>query len=67
MQKKVNSLNVAVNTEIKKLRKQYSEAEDLIELYDEIDGKHKRATEEISRLLQVINSKDKEIKFLQKN
>lgn len=66
MSQKVIKLGAAVEKEKRALRKQYSEAEGLIELYDEIEGKHKRATEEISQLLRTIKEKDKEIAFLQK-
>lgn len=66
MSQKVIKLGTAVEKEKRALRKQYSEAEGLIELYDEIEGKYKRATEEISQLLRTIKEKDKEITFLQR-
>lgn len=66
MSQKVIKLGAAVEKEKRALRKQYSEAEGLIELYDEIDDKHKKATEEISRLNQVIATKDKVIEKLMK-
>lgn len=64
--KKMTKLGKEVAKEKKALRKQYSEAEGLIELYDEIDNKHKKATEEIARLTQVITTKDKVIEKLLK-
>lgn len=58
---KLVKLGTEVDNEKRKLRKQYSEAEGLIELYDEVDEKHKKATQEISRLNQVIAAKDNTI------
>lgn len=64
LSKKVSTLNNAVDKEIRKLRKQYSEAEDLINLYDELEGKYKNATKEISQLSQQLQDKEKAIKLL---
>lgn len=58
MLQKLTKLSTEVDNEKKKLRKKYSEAEGLIELYDEVDEKHKRATQEISRLNQVIAARE---------
>lgn len=66
MSQRMVKLGTAVDNEKKKLRKQYSEAEGLIELYDEVDEKHKKATQEISRLNQVIAAKDNTILTLLK-
>lgn len=66
MSQRMVKLGTAVDNEKKKLRKQYSEAEGLIELYDEVDEKHKKATQEISRLNQVIAVKDNTILTLLK-
>lgn len=66
MSQRMVKLGTAVNNEKKKLRKQYSEAEGLIELYDEVDEKHKKATQEISRLNQVIAARNSTIMTLLK-
>lgn len=66
MSQRMVKLGTAVENEKRKLRKQYSEAEGLIELYDEVDEKHKRATQEISRLNQIIAARDNTIKALVK-
>lgn len=66
MSQRLVKLGTEVDNEKRKLRKQYSEAEGLIELYDEIDEKHKKATQEISRLNQIIAARDNTIKALLK-
>lgn len=66
MSQKVAKLASDVGREVCKLRKKYSEAEGLIELYDEIDNKHKRATEEIGRLNIELSERDRTIEKLMK-
>lgn len=66
MLQKTTKLGEAVGKEVRKLRKQYSEAESLLELYDEIDNKHREASQEINRLNQELDSKDKIIEQLSK-
>ena len=66
MSQKIIKLGTEVDKEKRKLRKQYSEAEELFALYDEIAAKDQENKNEILRLQQTVEKKDKEIAFLKK-